>query len=59
MEDTPAEGWLLPIPDARRAAELRQVLGSAALPAEFLVLEPAHSVPFGTSPVLPLRPAAA
>jgi len=47
MEDTPAEGWLLPIPDAGALLELRQVLGSAALPAEFLVLEPAHSVPFG------------
>jgi (E)-4-hydroxy-3-methylbut-2-enyl-diphosphate synthase len=47
MDDTPAEGWLLSVPDAGILLELQQILGAVALPADFLVLELAQSIGIG------------
>ncbi len=39
MEDTPAEGWLLPIPEAASLVELGKLLGEIDPAPKFLVLE--------------------
>jgi (E)-4-hydroxy-3-methylbut-2-enyl-diphosphate synthase len=45
--DTPAEGFLVPVPDAAVLEELRQTLEKVALPVDFLVLDLAPSVAIG------------
>ena len=45
--DTPVEGLLVPVPDTAVLNELRQTLSGRVLPAGFLALELAPSVPLG------------
>ena len=47
LADTPAEGWLISVPDTEALAELRPLLETTGLPADFLVLDLAPAITIG------------